>query len=98
MYGHFFTKLCENAEPYWNQYIDHKFVRDVQQGSLPLKSFKFYLQQDYLFLINFSRAWALAVVKAGTLEEMKYAANLMNLLINYELEFHIKFLCILWHY
>ena len=41
------------------------FVEQLGDGSLPRKSFLHYLVQDYVFLVHFSRAWALAVVKSG---------------------------------
>ena len=54
------------------------------------KAFLRYLRQDYIFLLNFSRAWALAIVKTDNLEEMRMAANLVNALLNEELQLHVK--------
>ena len=45
--------------------------------------------QDYLFLIQFSKAWSLAILKSDNLEEMKIAASTVNDLINFEMELHI---------
>ncbi|OED48278.1 thiaminase II, partial [Rhodobacteraceae bacterium (ex Bugula neritina AB1)] len=54
------------------------------------EAFLHYLKQDYVFLIHFSRAWALAVTKAETVEEMRLAAGTVNALINDEIVLHIK--------
>jgi len=62
----------------------------ISSDSLEEKYFLNYLIQDYLFLIQFSKAWSLAVLKSDTLEEMKIAANTVNDLINFEMELHIK--------
>jgi thiaminase/transcriptional activator TenA len=62
----------------------------LSSDSLEEKYFLNYLIQDYLFLIQFSKAWSLAVLKSDTLEEMKIAANTVNDLINFEMELHIK--------
>ncbi len=47
----------------WLAYVDHEFVRGLADGSLPEPSFRHYLVQDYLFLIHFARAYALAAYK-----------------------------------
>lgn len=59
-------------------------------GTLPHASFLHYLRQDYVFLIHFSRAWALAVAKAETLDEMKACAATVNALVNEEMRLHIE--------
>jgi thiaminase/transcriptional activator TenA len=49
-----------------------------------------YLIQDYVFLVHFSRAWSLAVVKAETINEMKVCAGTVDALVNHEMALHIK--------
>lgn len=74
----------------WQAYTRHAFVRRLGDGSLPEKAFLHYLTQDYLFLLNFARAWSLAVVKATDLEEMRVAAGTVDALVNYELRLHVE--------
>ena len=77
------------AEP-WAKYTHHDFVEGLRMGTLPRASFLHYLVQDYVFLIHFSRAWALAIAKAETLEEMKIAAGTVNALVNEEMQLHVR--------
>ena len=79
-----------NASPSWQAYAQHKFVNSLADGTLPLEAFLHYLKQDYVFLIHFSRAWALAVVKADTLSEMTTAAATVNALVNEEMKLHVE--------
>ena len=58
----------------WERYIRHDFVRKLGLGTLPEPAFRHYLQQDYLFLLHFARAYALAGYKAETLADMRAAA------------------------
>ena len=74
----------------WRQYIEHEFVLGLEDGSLPRSAFIAYLIQDYIFLLHFSRAWALAVVKAETAAQMRTAAATVNALINEEIQLHIQ--------
>ena len=48
----------------WRAYTWHLFVQGLADGTLPITAFKRYLIQDYLFLVQFARAFALAAYKA----------------------------------
>ncbi len=74
----------------WRQYVGHEFVLGLKDGSLPRSAFIAYLIQDYIFLLNYSRAWALAVVKAESAAQMRTAAATVNALINEEIQLHIQ--------
>lgn len=74
----------------WQDYINHPFVKGLGDGTLPRASYVHYLIQDYVFLIHFSRAWALAAVKSSTLSEMKTASATLNALVNHEMQLHVE--------
>ncbi|WP_343561521.1 thiaminase II [Kiloniella sp. b19] len=86
VFGHW-RKACGSV---WTDYTHHAFVEGMRDGTLPRAAFLHYLKQDYIFLIHFSRAWALAAAKSETLEEMKIAAGTVNALVNEELQLHIE--------
>ncbi|MGH1371682.1 thiaminase II [Planktotalea sp.] len=88
-YGNTFQSW-RGATPAWTDYTRHKFVERLGDGTLPRAAFLHYLKQDYVFLIHFSRAWALAVTKADTVDEMRLAAGTVNALINDEIALHVK--------
>ena len=73
----------------WQAYIDHPFVIGLGDGSLPRDVFLTYLIQDYLFLLHYSKAWAMAVVKGESVEEMSTAATMVDALINAETRLHV---------
>jgi thiaminase/transcriptional activator TenA len=74
----------------WTSFTNHAFVLGLSDGTLPQASFHYYLIQDYIFLVHFTRAWALAVVKSETLAEMKLAASTVDALINHEMQLHVE--------
>lgn len=88
-YGRTFG-LWRAAAPDWDAYTRHAFVEGMRDGSLPHAAFLTYLVQDYLFLIQFSRAWALAVVKAGDLDEMRACAATVHALLDHEMALHVQ--------
>lgn len=88
-YGQNFALLRAEA-PDWDSYTRHPFVQGMSDGSLPRADFLTYLVQDYLFLIQFSRAWALAVVKADTLEDMRACSRTVHTLLDHEMALHVE--------
>ncbi len=79
----------------WNAYTRHDFVRGLADGSLPEAAFRHYLQQDYLFLVHFARAYALAGYKSETLAELRSAAATMSALVDTEMKLHVAY-CAEW--
>lgn len=59
-----------DVSPVWHQFINHPFVLALGNGELPLESFKGYLIQDYLYLVHFARANALASYKSKNMEDI----------------------------
>ena len=89
-YGNIFKLLKEKNKENWILYTKHDFLKKLSAGTLKEEKFLNYLIQDYLFLIQFSKAWSLAILKSDNLEEMKIAASTVNDLINFEMELHIS--------
>ncbi|WP_417670497.1 thiaminase II [Roseibium sp.] len=79
----------------WHSYTRHAFVDQLASGQLPQAAFKAYLQQDYLFLIHFSRAYALAVYKSPSLGDMREALEGLKAIMDVEMDLHVE-LCAGW--
>lgn len=90
-----FDALKADSAEAWRAYTRHDFLRQLARGELPEDCFRHYLKQDYLFLKHFARAWALAVVKSRSLEDMRSCAATVNGLINEEMSLHVGY-CAEW--
>lgn len=86
-----FEKLRDACKESWESYVDHDFVRGLGDGLLPAESFKHYLVQDYLFLIHYARAWALASYKADNLTDMRFANESVKAILDVEMGLHVKY-------
>jgi len=84
-----FDRLKADAAAEWRAYVDHDFVRRLGDGSLPRESFRHYLVQDYLFLIHFARAYALAGYKAQTLADLRHAMAAGHAIVG-EMGLHVR--------
>ena len=56
----FSERLRRKVAPIWNVQLDHPFVRGIGEGTLDLDRFKFWVRQDYVFLVEYARMLALA--------------------------------------
>lgn len=90
-----FERLKAGAAEAWQDYVGHAFVRQLADGSLPEASFRHYLVQDYLFLIQFARAYGLAVYKSSDLDDIRAAAATLSAIIDTEIGLHVEF-CAGW--
>ena len=90
-----FAKFKQDCAADWRAYIEHPFVEQIRDGTLPEQSFRHYLQQDYLFLLQFARAYGLAVYKAQTLEDMLQAKAGLAAILDLEIGLHVKY-CAGW--
>lgn len=85
------VKLVEANHIEWNRYTQHEFVALLADGSLDKQCFKHYLQQDYLFLKQYARAYALAVYKSDSIADMLPNLACLTGLIENEIQLHINY-------
>jgi len=90
-----FERLKAAAPMEWAGYVDHAFVRQMGAGTLPQAAFRTYLVQDYLFLIQFARAYALAIYKSRNLADMRTAKAGLSAILDVEMDLHVR-LCGRW--
>jgi thiaminase/transcriptional activator TenA len=87
----FAAELREAAAPAWEAQHSHPFVRGIGDGTLPEDRFRFYVRQDYLFLIDYGRLLSLAAARAPRLEWMRRFAGLAQSVLETEMDLHREF-------
>lgn len=85
-----FAALRRAAGEDWTAYVGHEFVERLGEGSLPHEAFLHYLRQDYIFLVNFARAWSLLAFKCARIDEMRLCAATVHDLIGNEMTLHLE--------
>lgn len=90
-----FERLKSDCAEDWASYAEHEFVERMGDGTLEQASFQHYLVQDYLFLIQFARAYALAIYKSRNLTEMRGCLEGLKAILDTEMQLHLK-LCADW--
>lgn len=80
--------LYEKVSEIWGETHEHPFVVGMGTGDLPVESFIRYLKQDYVFLIDYSKLFALGAVKARDIETMAAFAKLLHETLHGEMDLH----------
>lgn len=84
----FTDTLMEKLQPIWRSNHSHPFVQEMGNGTLELDKFRFYMVQDYIYLIDYAKLFALGAVKANDLETMGTFAALLNSTMLEEMSLH----------
>jgi thiaminase II len=80
----------EDIQKPWKEYTQHEFVRRMGDGTLPVENFRYYMIQDYLFLVQFARATALSAYKSSSLQDIGRSVQQV-VTLQEEIKLHIDF-------
>jgi thiaminase/transcriptional activator TenA len=84
----FYEQIRGKTDRLWQATFSHPFVSGIGDGSLSRQRYEFFLKQDYLYLTEFSRVFALGTTKAKNLRDMTYFADLLQGTLKTEMELH----------
>lgn len=88
----FTHRLYAAARPIWEGYHRHPFVTGLGDGSLSPEKFRFFMVQDYLYLYEYVRVFALGVAKAGDRDLMGRFSASVDHILNREMDIHRAYL------
>lgn len=83
-----FGQLRAAAGDAWTGYVRHPFVLQLGRATLPEACFRRFLVQDYLFLIQFARAYGLSAFKSATLDDLQAASTGLQAILT-EIPLHV---------
>lgn len=83
--------LRDAAAEVWHASLTHPFVRGIGDGTLDEAAFRWYIRQDYLFLIDYGRLLALGAARAPELDWMRRFAALSLAVLETEMDLHRSF-------
>lgn len=81
-------RLLAATEDIWAEYHTHPFVRGIADGTLDEEKFRYYMVQDYLYLIDYAKVFAIGVAKARDPETMRLFAGYVHQILDGEMDIH----------
>lgn len=84
----FTDRLHQSAAAIWAGYHAHPFVKGIGDGSLDIQRFRYFMIQDYLYLFEYAKVFALGVAKAKDPAHMRCFAKSVEAVLNGEMTIH----------
>lgn len=84
----FTDRIYPRIKDLWIACLNHPFVQELGEGSLDLDKFKHWLKQDYVYLIEYARLFAIGTSKSHDLETMNSFAKGLDGVLFMEMDLH----------
>ena len=84
--------LFDEVRDLWDSYLRHPFIREVAEGTLPIEKFRYYMMQDYLYLYEYAKVYAIGIVKSADPELMRFFADFVYSTLNGEMKIHRSYM------
>lgn len=81
-------RLLEATKEIWDSYNKKPFVKGIADGSLDHEKFKYYMIQDYLYLIDYTKVFSIGAAKAKDPAAMRLFAGYTHSILDGEMDIH----------
>lgn len=86
------TVLYDAVKDIWEDYYDHPFIKGIGDGSLNPEKFRYYMIQDYLYLLEYVKVFAFGIIKSTSETEMRYFSDCISSILNSEMKIHKNYM------
>jgi thiaminase (transcriptional activator TenA) len=83
--GSFCDEMRAACDDIWAGLHAHPFLRELAEGSLPLETFRFFLEQDDLFLLDYARCLAMGLARSHAEAELRVFSHDLAQVLDAEL-------------
>ncbi|PSP77342.1 thiaminase II [Halobacteriales archaeon QS_1_68_20] len=84
-------RLLEEGESLWAAQKEHPFVVELAEGTLDEAAFLTWVRQDYQYLLDYARVFAVAGAKARDEETMTHLLGVAHEILDDEMDLHREF-------
>ena len=84
--------LRERGAASWAAAVSHPMVTEIGAGSLPHETFRYYFEQNVLYLEDYARAIALIIGRAPDLAAVTVLTRFLSQIVDTELPANYEFL------
>lgn len=85
-------QLLSATKEIWDEYNKHPFVQGIQDGTLDKEKFRYYIIQDYLYLIDYAKSFAIGIAKSKSVDITRLFSGYINALTGSEMDIHRGYL------
>lgn len=87
----FAKTLLNEGEEIWNAQKAHPFVEELAAGTLDEAAFRYWIRQDYRYLLDYARIFAIGGARARSEETMTDLMAIAHSTLSHEMDLHREF-------
>jgi thiaminase (transcriptional activator TenA) len=87
----FSDDLLEHGSHVWEAQYEHPFVVELAEGTLDDDAFEHWVKQDYRYLLDYARLFAIAGSKARDEGTMTHLLGVAHQVLDHEMDLHREF-------
>ncbi|WP_254864607.1 thiaminase II [Halovivax gelatinilyticus] len=87
----FSDELLAEGTDIWEAQYEHPFVTELAAGTLDPAAFRHWVEQDYRYLLDYARTFAIAGTKARREEVMAGLMGVAHTVLDFEMDLHREF-------
>ncbi len=80
--------IIEGSRAIVDDFHSHPFVKGIANGTLPVEKFKFFMIQDYLYLLDYARVFSIGAAKTNDPQMMRIFSGYVSSILNGEMDIH----------
>ena len=84
-------QLLDEGAHIWEAQKEHPFVQELTEGTLDEEAFRYWIKQDYRYLLDYARLFAIAGAKARDEVTMRDLLNIAHSTLSHEMDLHREF-------
>ena len=84
-------QLLDEGAHIWEAQKEHPFVQELTGGTLDEEAFRYWIKQDYRYLLDYARLFAITGAKARDEETMRDLLNIAHSTLSHEMDLHREF-------
>jgi thiaminase/transcriptional activator TenA len=81
----FSEQLRTSSDRIWQGLHAHPFITELAAGTLPIDKFRFFIEQDNLYLVDYARCLAMGAAKSRDEVELRYFSTHLMQVLEHEL-------------
>ena len=81
-------RLLEGSKEIWDGYHTHPFVLGIAEGTLEKEKFKYFMIQDYLYLLDYAKVFSVGAAKADDPEIQRIFSGYIAEILSGEMDIH----------
>lgn len=87
----FSDHLLERGATVWEAQKAHPFVTELADGTLADDAFLTWVEQDYRYLLDYARVFAIGATRARDEDTMYHLLDVAHTILDYEMDLHREF-------